>query len=854
MELISSGLLILNEKQLLFALKITTMKTTTLCAFFLIFYLLASAPILAQHQITQLPYWGAAANLGTSEGQFATPFIQSTVASNYDPNAWTALSINEGGAGGIVTPGAAFWTRSMLGYSQGAYWNMTDPINSPSQANGVAIFDSDFMDNGGVASAFGTGSSPTIHRGELISPRIDLSNSINTSVMLEFYSHYRTFQVTDISVSISIDDGLTWVESVDYNSGLANNFSEEQWQRLNFENALIGVTDASQCRFRFTFDGEYYFVIIDDVTVYTQPNIRGLVFNDFNNDCTADTNELGGGSRLITINPGGITVLTSNNGYWGVDSLPNGSYTATVDTSGLWKSNCVITQAFTVVHPDSIVTVAPIGMTPSYSCSTPDVSIHAPFLRRGFSNQRVYVEACNHISGLDFIDNGYVLVKLDTVFTVDTANVPYLALGNNIFQVDIGDLYPGQCSSFYFSTTISLSTVLNQTLCMSAVLLPLDSCALDSIPNPLIGIISGCNTAYDRSHLEVDATCVNDTVKFTVRNTGLTMNCYTPIRLFIDGVLSVVDSVRLNAGDSTVFCFAGNGRTLRLEASQHPLHAGNSNPTATIERCGDLINWTPDLVNILPHDDADPNVDIYCGIVRGSYDPNDKTGFPLGFGPAHEILPNQKIEYLIRFQNTGTDTAFTVVIRDTISPLLNLQTMTSGVSSNGYTYRIYGPRVVEWTFSNIMLPDSNVNEPASHGFVKFEIEQMLDLPLGTVIENNAGIYFDFNAPIITNTYFHTIEEIDYATVVSVDDPILENVHVNVFPNPFTKQTTFKVEGEVYQELNLSVYNVTGQLVTQQSVKNKDRLELSRGDLLPGVYLYQLLGDDNLVSTGKIIVK
>lgn len=827
------------------------MKTSMLYILF-VFCWANSTTLYSQNYVSTIPHWGAAAGVGVSEGEFATPILQSTTPGNYDPNSWTALSVNE--SDGTVTPGAAFWTRSLTGFSAGAYWGGVIPISSPSSANGVAIFDSDFMDNGGVAGALGTGTSPGAHRGELISPRIDLSNSINSPIMVEFFSLYRLFQVSELSVSISVDDGLTWAETIDYTSSSVNTLSQEEWIRLDFENALVGVTNASQCRIRFTFDGEYYFAIVDDVTLYNQPSVRGFVFNDFDNDCTIDTNELGGGARLVTINPGGITVLTANNGYWGIDSLPNGSYTATVDTSGVWKSNCVITQSFTVVHPDSTVNVDPIGMTPDYPCTEPDVSIHAPFLRRGFSDQRVYVNVCNQLSALNYIDNGYVIVQLDTVFTVDSANVAYSSLGNNTFRVDVGDLYPGQCSNIRFSTTISLSTVLGQTLCMSAVLLPLDSCALDSIPNPLLNVVSACNTPYDRSHIDISASCVNDTVKFTVRNTGLTMDCYTPVSLYIDGVLSVVDSVRLNAGDSTIFCFAGNGQTLRLEVSQHPWHPGNSNPSVTIERCGDLANWVSDLVNILPHDDADPNVDIYCGIVRGSYDPNDKTGFPLGTGPAHEILPNQDLEYLIRFQNTGTDTAFTVVIRDTISPLLDLQTIRSGVSSNPYTFRIYGPRVAEWTFNNIMLPDSNVNEPASHGFVKFEIKQVPDLPLGTVIENSAAIYFDFNAPIITNTYFHTLETPDYSTVVAVDDPILENIEVSVFPNPFSKQTTFKVEGADYESLNLSVYSLTGQLLIQKSTKNTNRLELDRGNLVPGVYLYQILGDSDLINTGKVIVK
>jgi len=54
-------------------------------------------------------------------------------------------------------------------------------------------------------------------------------------------------------------------------------------------------------------------------------------------------------------------------------------------------------------------------------------------------------------------------------------------------------------------------------------------------------------------------------------------------------------------------------------------------------------------------------------------------------------------------------------------------------------------------FENILLPDSTVNEPASHGFVQFRINQLTDNPIGTVIENTADIYFDLNKAIVTNT-------------------------------------------------------------------------------------------------------
>ena len=64
----------------------------------------------------------------------------------------------------------------------------------------------------------------------------------------------------------------------------------------------------------------------------------------------------------------------------------------------------------------------------------------------------------------------------------------------------------------------------------------------------------------------------------------------------------------------------------------------------------------------------------------------------------------------------GTDTAFNVVIRDTLSTDLNIFTVQSDVASHHYEFRMYGPRILEWEFNNIMLPDSNTNEPRFERF------------------------------------------------------------------------------------------------------------------------------------------
>ncbi|MFM7104319.1 MAG: hypothetical protein ACKOW8_02275, partial [Flavobacteriales bacterium] len=158
----------------------------------------------------------------------------------------------------------------------------------------------------------------------------------------------------------------------------------------------------------------------------------------------------------------------------------------------------------------------------------------------------------------------------------------------------------------------------------------------------------------------------------------------------------------------------------------------------------------------LPSGDESPFVDQYCGEVVGSFDPNDKQGFPGGVGETFDILPGQQLQYLIRFQNTGTAPAYTVVIRDTLDEDLDIFSVTPGASSHDYSFTMYGERVLQWTFNNIMLPDSFANEEQSHGFITFTVNQMPDLADGSQITNSAAIYFDSNEPVITNTTLHTI--------------------------------------------------------------------------------------------------
>lgn len=163
------------------------------------------------------------------------------------------------------------------------------------------------------------------------------------------------------------------------------------------------------------------------------------------------------------------------------------------------------------------------------------------------------------------------------------------------------------------------------------------------------------------------------------------------------------------------------------------------------------------------------NNSVYCElIVRGSYDPNDKGATPEGEGQIG-LLPfgQENLDYLVRFQNTGTDTAFTVVILDTLDQNIDVDQIIPGPSSHEYALNVLGNNVLEFRFENILLPDSTTNLEGSNGFVFYDVILSQDLPIGTSIRNTAAIYFDYNEPIITNTTVNTIAGPDVFTEITL---------------------------------------------------------------------------------------
>ncbi len=122
------------------------------------------------------------------------------------------------------------------------------------------------------------------------------------------------------------------------------------------------------------------------------------------------------------------------------------------------------------------------------------------------------------------------------------------------------------------------------------------------------------------------------------------------------------------------------------------------------------------------------------------------------------ILAGEIIDYNIRFQNNGNDTAFYVEVVDVISPYLDPSTITLRESSHDMKVQIHMDTVF-FIFDPIALVDSTTNFELSQGFISFSIMATENIDAGELVQNKAEIIFDKNDPIITNSTLNTVVDI-----------------------------------------------------------------------------------------------
>jgi uncharacterized repeat protein (TIGR01451 family) len=248
---------------------------------------------------------------------------------------------------------------------------------------------------------------------------------------------------------------------------------------------------------------------------------------------------------------------------------------------------------------------------------------------------------------------------------------------------------------------------------------------------------------------------------------------------------------------------------------------------------GQIACLSVNLGNVQNDIDPSNNQMAFCDSVGVSYDPNDIRVLSQiqeeGWRKQEYIDNDDELTYMVRFQNTGTGPAYNVIVHNPLSPFLNHQSIDLvSASHDHYAQMVDGELRVH--FLGIQLPDSASDPTGSQGYFIYKVRQPLGNPMGIVIENQAEIFFDFNAPVATNT-----TENEILLLTGLQD--FEIGEITLFPNPTTGELLISNSNPRNSINGVDVLDTQGRLLLTKTGSGISKIDV--GQLSTGIYLIRV---------------
>ncbi len=142
----------------------------------------------------------------------------------------------------------------------------------------------------------------------------------------------------------------------------------------------------------------------------------------------------------------------------------------------------------------------------------------------------------------------------------------------------------------------------------------------------------------------------------------------------------------------------------------------------------------------------------------------------------------------------------------------------------------------------------------SSGLVTYTIKRKRNVAQGTQFKNTAAIYFDYNAPIITNTTINTLNDL----LSSVEEKVaLDNSDVVLYPNPTTDNLNIIINAKASNKGQVNVLDITGKVLSSQSISlenGKNVINQNTNDLSSGIYFVQVKCNESFVTKKLVVIK
>ena len=579
--------------------------------------------------------------------------------------------------------------------------------------------------------------------------------------------------------------------------------------------------------------------------IYAQGNptsvLCGTVFNDANGNSIIDTTETGLGGIYLFIYGAGTQQTAFSDSVTGNFSfnLQAGTYTVQLCSSGSLLQNSIITVP------------APLPTVPPNNCASYNVTIGANDTICGL-NFGVFTNAST-VSGTLFYDinnNGildgsetglpYQIVQIGAYTAYTDANGFYsisLPIGNYTISYTP--------TGYYSSGTITTNNVVanvtqnGQTYGNNNIGLYMTPGQVDLgiTISPSTTVTPGFGAWYSINVCNNGTTPTGATVLMQY-DAVLTPNYQSPAGSSVNTTNNLItwNVANINPG-ACYYIWVSFNALVSAQLGASTIEFVSVNPTTGIDN------------------NASNNTDTIHQIVVGSWDPNNKlvaysnTNDP-NFQMVASTTPNQEIRYTVNFQNTGTAPAYNVVVVDEMSSNLDVNSYQFiGASHNCQIIR--NGNTTTYKFMGIMLPDSTNNEPESHGSITYKLNALSSLNIGDQIIDYANIYFDFNAPVLTED-----------AVITVVGPtaagsILNNNQVYVYPNPAEEFVNVNVQAQADGNVAINITDATGKVCLQQQRTLKagyNKLLINIAELSQGIYFVQTTTNDGVVKTAKLSIK
>lgn len=435
------------------------------------------------------------------------------------------------------------------------------------------------------------------------------------------------------------------------------------------------------------------------------------------------------------------------------------------------------------------------------------------------------------------------------------------ANGNYSFQVPTGtytltesvnSTYPlASCQNNTQVQVVTASSGCTTTVDFANNVVPLHDLHIITTSYPYSAPIPG-NTYYQRVIIENNGTLQEAGIQIGYKTDGQLGSFTSSPNLFTQNdAVNYPNNYSVNSGFTSLT--PGTSDVINLTYN-----------TPTNIPLGTLVNFYDSTAHAAPINttwltDQTPwdNVQNYQQTVIGSFDPNFKEVSPKGNGPLGYIASKDSLlSYVIHFQNEGTYFAQNISVVDTLDNDLDWSTLRPGYADHNYTTTVSENGIITFKFANINLPwKQQYGDVMSSGMVTYTIKRKRNVAQGTQFKNTAAIYFDYNAPVITNTTINTLNDL----LSSVEEKTkIDNSDVVLYPNPAANTLNISINvKESTSKGQVIVLDIAGKVLSSQDITlevGKNVISQNTTDLSSGIYFVQVKFNESFITKKLVIIK